>query len=176
MRVRLVFPDIAETTSLGRETILIAQTLVGAGAAVGLLQRPGAPVAGVAQRFLGDAKPAHARSRAAAPVATARWARDAADAVRRERASYDVVCTVGTATWEQDLLRVHAVIRAEQARWPARGGRDYRFARARALVSPVLRPQIAAERAIQRLQLRRDRKSTRLNSSHRIQSRMPSSA
>jgi UDP-glucose:(heptosyl)LPS alpha-1,3-glucosyltransferase len=77
--------------------------------------------------------------------------------VRAARRSYDIVDVAGTTAWEQDVIRVHAVEAAEQRRWPSRGGRGYRFARARAFVAPAVRPKIALARAIERYQFRPDR-------------------
>jgi UDP-glucose:(heptosyl)LPS alpha-1,3-glucosyltransferase len=87
-------------------------------------------------------------------AALARWAGAASRAIRRDRAQYDIACVIGSAGWEHDLVRVHAVIRAEQQRWPERGGRDARAARTRATLAPLLRPHVAVERSIQRLQFR----------------------
>jgi glycosyltransferase involved in cell wall biosynthesis len=152
MQIALAYPDPVETTSLGRETVLIAETLRGHGADVHLYQRPGPARPGVVQHTVGQALAPTSRLRGA--VALGRWAGAASGAIRRDRPQYDIVCVVGSAGWEHDLVRVHAVIRAEQHRWPERGGRDARAARARAALAPVLRPHIAVERSIQRLQFR----------------------
>jgi len=150
MRIALAYPDVGETTSLGRETLLIAKTLGDAGIEVHTYQRPGPDRDGMIQHPVGGAAPV--TSRVGGAIALGRWAGAASRAISRDRARYDVVCAVGTAEWEHDLVRVHAVIRAEQRRWPTRGGRRFRAARSRAALAPLLRPQIAVERAIQRRQ------------------------
>jgi UDP-glucose:(heptosyl)LPS alpha-1,3-glucosyltransferase len=87
-------------------------------------------------------------------IALGHWVTAATRAIGRDRAHYDVTCAIGTAGWGHDLVRAHAVVRAEQRRWPERGGRTMRAAQARATLAPVLRPQVAVERSIQRLQFR----------------------
>jgi D-inositol-3-phosphate glycosyltransferase len=61
---------------------------------------------------------------------------------------------LGVSAWEHDIVHVPAVMAAEQARWPERAGRGYRAAGARAKLAPLLRPEVAAVRAIERLQFR----------------------
>jgi glycosyltransferase involved in cell wall biosynthesis len=153
VRVALAYPDLVETTSLGRETLLIASILDLHGAEVHLYQRPGAPRAGYVQHAVGHETASSTRVGGAA--ALGQWAWEAHRAIRRNRSGHDVVCAVGTATWEHDLVRVHAVVRAEQKRWPERGGRGVRAARMRAALAPALRPHVGVERAIQRAQFRR---------------------
>jgi UDP-glucose:(heptosyl)LPS alpha-1,3-glucosyltransferase len=70
----------------------------------------------------------------------------------RER--FHVVDVRQTAAWEHDIVTVHGVTSAMQRRWPDHGGRDRRAARLRARLAPALRPQVALDRAVQRLQLR----------------------
>jgi glycosyltransferase involved in cell wall biosynthesis len=153
MRLALVQPDLGETTNLGRETLLIAAALQQAGAEVHVYQRPGPSRPTLVQHWVGTAQ-ATPSSRIGSAFALGRWARDASRTVRRDRQPGVVVCAIGTAAWEHDLVRVHAVVRAEQQRWPLRGGTRFRAARARAAVAPLVRPQVAVERAIQRLQFR----------------------
>ena len=52
------------------------------------------------------------------------------------------------------MIHVPAVMAAEQARWPERAGRGYRAAGDRAKLAPLLRPEVAAVRTIERLQFR----------------------
>lgn len=75
-------------------------------------------------------------------------------AIRRDRALYDLVHVSGCSAWEHDVVTVHSVTNAEQQRWPERGGRTYKAARARAGLAPVLWPRIGLLRWVQRLQLR----------------------
>jgi UDP-glucose:(heptosyl)LPS alpha-1,3-glucosyltransferase len=74
--------------------------------------------------------------------------------LRAERSRYDVVDVAGTTAWEHDVIRAHAVQKAELQRWPQRGGRGYRFARVRASLTPVTQPRIALAQTIERLQYR----------------------
>lgn len=75
-------------------------------------------------------------------------------AVRRDRALYDLVHVSGCSAWEHDIVTVHSVTKAEQRRWPERGGRSYKTARTRAFLAPVLWPRTGLLRWIQRRQLR----------------------
>jgi UDP-glucose:(heptosyl)LPS alpha-1,3-glucosyltransferase len=63
-----------------------------------------------------------------------------------------VIDVTGVAAWTADVVTVHGVTKALQRRWPEDSGRGYRAARARAALGPLLRPQIAVARAIERLQ------------------------
>ena len=85
----------------------------------------------------------------------------ATQAIRRRRRDYDVVYVTGAEAWEQDAVRVHAVVKAENRRWPERGGRHFKAARARARLGLLTRPQNMLERSIQRHQFR-DRRFRRL--------------
>jgi UDP-glucose:(heptosyl)LPS alpha-1,3-glucosyltransferase len=90
--------------------------------------------------------------RASVPLAHAIFAYRASRAIARARSDYDVVYVIGSDGWEHDAVRVHSVVRAENRRWPLRGGRHFRAARVRARLAPMTRPQNAVERAIQRRQ------------------------
>src|SRR5207249_4025970 len=91
------------------------------------------------------------------PTVQASFALRATRIVRRNRGHYDVVHVCGHCGWEHDVVRAHGVVRVDQSRWPERGGRSFRAARLRARIGPVLRPQIAVDRTIERLQYRRGR-------------------
>jgi glycosyltransferase involved in cell wall biosynthesis len=92
--------------------------------------------------------------RLAAAVDHGSFAARATQAIRRDRARYDLVYVVGADAWHQDVARVHAVVRAENRRWPDRGGRGFRAARLRARLAPLTWPQNSVERTIQRRQFR----------------------
>lgn len=154
MRVALAYPEVGDTTSLGRETLMIANALIDRGSEVHIYQRPSPARPGLVQHAVGEPTASGRSARVGQAVDAWRWARAANHALAGDRTAYDVVCAVGTAGWVHDLVRVHAVIRAEQQRWPVRGGREFRAARPRAALAPMLRPQIAVERTIQRLQFR----------------------
>jgi UDP-glucose:(heptosyl)LPS alpha-1,3-glucosyltransferase len=74
--------------------------------------------------------------------------------LRAERSHYDLVDVAGTTAWEHDVIRAHAVQKAERRRWPRRAGRGYRLARVRASLTPVTQPRIALAQTIERLQYR----------------------
>jgi glycosyltransferase involved in cell wall biosynthesis len=88
------------------------------------------------------------------PMERATFAFAATRALRRDRHLFDVVDVRQTGAWEHDVVTVHGVIAALQSRWPAEAGPSLRLARLRAAVSPVVRPQIGLDRAIQSHQLR----------------------
>jgi UDP-glucose:(heptosyl)LPS alpha-1,3-glucosyltransferase len=96
----------------------------------------------------------YAEGRFSHPLYVLSFTARATRAVRRDRALYDVVHVSGGSAWEHDVVTVHSVTKAEQQRWPERGGRTYRAARVRAFLSPLLWPRIGLLRWIQRRQLR----------------------
>jgi glycosyltransferase involved in cell wall biosynthesis len=95
--------------------------------------------------------------RFAAPVEHGVFAYHATQTVRQCRSDYDVVYVTGAEAWEQDVVRVHAVVKAENRRWPERGGRNLRAARLRQIASLVTGPQNSLERSIQRHQFKAGR-------------------
>jgi UDP-glucose:(heptosyl)LPS alpha-1,3-glucosyltransferase len=90
--------------------------------------------------------------RFASPLAHASFSYRATRSLKRNRARYDVVYTIGTDAWEADVVRVHAVQRGQNKRWPERAGRSAKGAALRARISPVTRPLNGVERVIQRRQ------------------------
>ena len=60
----------------------------------------------------------------------------------------------GLSAWENDVVFVDAVVRAELERWPSGPGRSYRAAGLRATLAPALNPAVAVRRTVQRLQFR----------------------
>src|SRR5205823_12211413 len=74
--------------------------------------------------------------------------------LRRRRGDFDVGYVIGAEAWEQDVSRVHAVVRAENERWPLRGGRHFKVPRLRGRLGLITRPQSPLERVIQRRQFR----------------------
>ena len=95
-----------------------------------------------------------ASSRMGYPLERGSFALAATRALRRDRHLYDVVDVRQGGALEHDVLTVHGVFKAMQRRWPSEAGRTFRAARLRAFAGPVLRPQIAVDRAIQWWQLR----------------------
>lgn len=155
MRVALVHQGFSLDASLERERVLLAQALVRAGVDVEYYADPrrtktevrGATFRAVEPLLRSDSRLAHA-------VEYGSFARAATAAVRRARERYDVVDVSGTTAWEHDVVRVHAVQKAEERRWPERGGRSFRAARARATLAPFTRPKFGLARLIERLQFR----------------------
>ena len=80
--------------------------------------------------------------------------RGATTQLPEDRASYDVVDVSGTAAWEHDVVRVHAVQLAEQRRWPDGAGRRYRAPRLRAALRRSRTRSCGVARVIERLQFR----------------------
>jgi UDP-glucose:(heptosyl)LPS alpha-1,3-glucosyltransferase len=153
-RVALVQQNFNLRGSLAREGFFLARWLVGRGFEVECYCDPTTRTALGGVRFH-DVRPMlRSQARFAVPVEVASFAAAAGKAVRRNRSRHDVVYVTGTAAWEHDVIRAHAVMRAEQHRWPDRGGRTFRAARLRAELSPALRPVVAVVRTIERLQFR----------------------
>jgi glycosyltransferase involved in cell wall biosynthesis len=102
-----------------------------------------------------DVRPALvSRSRFGYPIELASFAATTTRALRRERGRYDVIDVRNLAAWENDVVFVDAVVRAEQERWPEELGRVYRAAPIRAKLAPALHPAVAVRRTVQRLQFR----------------------
>jgi UDP-glucose:(heptosyl)LPS alpha-1,3-glucosyltransferase len=155
MKVALVFEGFSLASALERERAMLARGLVALGVDVHVYTNVNDRTADVPGTTLHDvARPVPPDGRIAHPWHYAQFGVKATRMVRAARRSYDIVDVAGTTAWEQDVLRVHAVEAAEQRRWPSRGGRDYRFARARGVVAPVVRPKIALARTIERHQFR----------------------
>ena len=158
MRVALVFRNFNMGGSLERDAMLHARALVDAGFDVHAYRNPATSVPELTGVTFHDVRPATvSRSRLGYPLECASFAIAATRAIRRDRARYDIVDVHGTATWEQDVVTVHAVTKAEQRRWPFEAGKEYRAARLRAYLGHFTRPQLGVARSIERLQFRRGR-------------------
>jgi UDP-glucose:(heptosyl)LPS alpha-1,3-glucosyltransferase len=156
VRVALVHPLVGLETSVERNAVFLARGLVELGVEVHwLCERRNDAVAleGVVLHELGARRP-RVPSRLSYPLERGSFGMRATRAIRRARSRFDIVDTRQTAAWEADVLTVHGVALAMQQRWPEETGRDRRAARTRARLAPVLRPQVAFDRAVQRLQLR----------------------
>jgi UDP-glucose:(heptosyl)LPS alpha-1,3-glucosyltransferase len=159
VRVALVHPHFRRSSSLERDTVLLASGLVATGAEVHVYCDPATRTADQAGVTFHDVRPVRlgdepASSRLGHPLERATFARAATHALRRDRALYDVVDVRQTGAWEHDVVTVHGVVAEMQRRWPDETGQVYRAAGLRAAAAPVLRPQIAVDRAIQARQLR----------------------
>jgi glycosyltransferase involved in cell wall biosynthesis len=159
VRVALVHPHFRRSSSLERDTVLLAAGLVSAGAEVHVYCDPATRTADEPGVSFHDVRPIRmgsspASSRLGHPLERASFAHAATQALRRDRRLYDVVDVRQTGAWEHDVVTVHGVVAAMQRRWPVETGRSYRAAGLRATAAPVLRPQIAVDRTIQARQLR----------------------
>lgn len=155
MRVALVFYDFHLEGSLARERVLLARGLAAEGVEVHCYSNPdtrGLNLAGVEFHDVRPARRSSGRVGHAVECGTFAW--KATALLRDHRARYDVIDVAGTSAWEHDVVRAHAVPLSEQRRWPERGGKSFRAARARARAAHVLHPALGVARATQALQLK----------------------
>jgi glycosyltransferase involved in cell wall biosynthesis len=158
MRVALVYRNFNLRGSLERDSVLLARALAGLGVDVHCYCNPNTRSADLAGVTFHDIVPATvSRSRFGYPLECCSFAIAATKALRRDRHLYDVVDVRGIAAWEADVFTVHAVSRGEQRRWPDEAGRGFRAARLRSALAPLVRPENATRRTIERLQFRRGR-------------------
>jgi UDP-glucose:(heptosyl)LPS alpha-1,3-glucosyltransferase len=154
VKVAFVYRNLNRSGSLERDSVFLLEGLAARGVEVHCYCDPGTSVDvdGVVRH---DVVPlTRSRSRLGFPRLRASFAERATRALRRDRDRYDLVHALGVSTWEHDVVHVPAVMAAEQARWPERAGRGYRAAGVRAKLAPLLRPEVAAVRTIERLQFR----------------------
>jgi glycosyltransferase involved in cell wall biosynthesis len=159
VRVALVHPHFSRTSSLERDSVLLAVGLVSHGVDVDVYCDPATRTAGVTGVTFHDVSAVRVGrvstgSRLAHPLERASFAVTATRALRRDRRRYDLVDVRQTGAWEHDVVTVHGVVAAMQGRWPTEAGRTFRAARVRAALAPLVRPQLAVDRAIQAHQLR----------------------
>jgi UDP-glucose:(heptosyl)LPS alpha-1,3-glucosyltransferase len=154
VRVAFVYRNLNRSGSLERDSVFLLEGLAARGVEVHCYCDPGTSVDvdGVVRH---DVVPlTRSRSRLGFPLLRASFAERATKTIRRDRDRYEIVHALGVSTWEHDVVHVPAVMAAEQARWPERAGHGYRAARVRAKLAPLLRPEVAAVRTIERLQFR----------------------
>jgi glycosyltransferase involved in cell wall biosynthesis len=154
VRVAFVYRNLNRSGSLERDSVFLLEGLAARGVEVHSYCDPGTSldVNGVVRH---DVAPlTRSRSRLGRPLLRASFAARATKALRADRDRYDLVHALGVSAWEHDVVQVPAVMAAEQARWPEKGGRGYRAAGTRAKLGPLLRPEVAAVRTIERLQFR----------------------
>jgi glycosyltransferase involved in cell wall biosynthesis len=169
VRVALVHHGFSRDASLERERVLLTENLVRAGVKVDHYADPARTTADVAGATFHPIEPrVRSGSRIGHGIEYGSFARAATAAVRRARERYDIVDVSGTTAWEHDVVRVHAVQKAEERRWPERGGRSFRAARLRAAVAPITRPKFGAARLIERLQFRPGRFGVLLAASNEV--------
>jgi UDP-glucose:(heptosyl)LPS alpha-1,3-glucosyltransferase len=154
VRVAFVYRNLNRSGSLERDSVFLLEGLASRGIELHCYCDPGTSVDidGVVRH---DVVPlTRSRSRLGFPLLRASFAARATRALRADRDRYDLVHALGVSAWEHDVVHVPAVMAAEQARWPERAGHGYRAAGARARLAPILHPEVAAVRAIERLQFR----------------------
>ena len=154
MRLAFVYRNLNRSGSLERDSVFLLEGLAARGVDVHCYCDPGTSVdvEGVVRH---DIVPlTRSRSRLGFPLLRASFAARATKALRADRDRYDLIHALGVSAWEHDVIHVPAVMAAEQARWPERAGRGHRAAGARAKLAPLLRPEVAAVRTIERLQFR----------------------
>jgi glycosyltransferase involved in cell wall biosynthesis len=155
VRVALVFRNFNLEGSLERNTVFAAKGLLDLGVEVHCFCDPLTRTVELAGAQFHDVRPvvrSRARLRYAAECAS--FAAVATKELRKRRADFDIVDVRGASAWEHDVVRVHAVGRAEAERWIEGPGRRYRLPQVRARLSPVVRPRNGVVRAIERLQFR----------------------
>jgi glycosyltransferase involved in cell wall biosynthesis len=155
MRVALVYHDFHLEGSLARGRVLLARGLVATGVEIHCYCNPetrGLDLAGVQFHDVRPARRSSGRVGHAVECGTFAWR--ATELLRKHRDRYDVVDVAGTAGWEHDVVRAHAVQLSEQRRWPERGGKSFRAARARARAAHVLYPALGLARVTQALQFK----------------------
>jgi UDP-glucose:(heptosyl)LPS alpha-1,3-glucosyltransferase len=154
VRVAFVYRNLNHSGSLERDSVFLLEGLAARGIELHCYCDPGTSVDvdGVVRH---DVSPlTRSRSRLGFPLLRASFAARATRALRAERSRYDLVHVFGVSAWEHDVVHVPAVMAAEQARWPQKAGHGYRAAGVRAKLAPLLRPEVGAVRAIERLQFR----------------------
>jgi glycosyltransferase involved in cell wall biosynthesis len=156
MRVALVYEEFRLDRSLARDRVLFAQGLTQLGFEIHVYCDPRQRTADVPGIVFHDvASLPRPPTRIGRALEYASFATAATRRLRADRPRYDIVDVAGTTAWEHDVVRVHAVQKAEQRRWPERGGRGYRFSHLRASLVPVTDPRLGIARAIERAQFRR---------------------
>jgi glycosyltransferase involved in cell wall biosynthesis len=153
MRLALICQNFNARGGVSRDAFMFASALLDRGVEIACYCNPRTSTRLDGVEFH-DVPSAHASlpSRFSMPIAHTAFAYRATRAVARDRGRYDVVLVGGTDAFAHGVVRVHAVVKAENRRWPRRGGRDFRQATLRARLAPVLRPQNGVERLIQRRQ------------------------
>lgn len=155
MRVALVYQDFHLKGSLARERVLLARGLAAQGVEVHSYSNPDTREENLASVQFHDIHPTHRSSgRIGHAVECGTFAWKATRLLREHRSRYDVIDVAGTSAWEHDVVRAHAVPISEQRRWPERGGKSFRAARARARAAHVLYPALGVARVTQALQLK----------------------
>ena len=156
LRVALVYEYFSLEGSHDRLSVLLTRSLVKLGVDVHVYCNPDTRTVDVPGATFHDVPAVlpYADGRLSQPLHILYFGARATRALRRDRARYDLVHVSGCSAWEHDVVTVHSVTKAEQRRWPERGGRTYKAARTRAFLAPLLRPSVGFLLWIQRRQLR----------------------
>jgi glycosyltransferase involved in cell wall biosynthesis len=155
MRVALVCQHFHPYGGVARDAYLFARQLVELGVEIDCYGNPRTSVPAPGVTFHPVDVPRFAiRHRLSVPLEHTMFVRRAAEAIRRRRTDFDVVYAIGAEALEPDVSRVHAVVKAENRRWPSRGGRHFKYAGLKARLMPLTGPQNALERTIQKHQFK----------------------
>lgn len=98
--------------------------------------------------------PVFSGSRLGLPLARGSFALAATRALRRDRAAYDIIDVCGTSAWEHDVITVHGVTNALLDEWWDQVGDGRRLGGLRRRLAPLLRPEVALGRIVEKLQFR----------------------
>jgi UDP-glucose:(heptosyl)LPS alpha-1,3-glucosyltransferase len=155
LRVALVHRNFSLDGSLERDAVLLARSLVKLGLDVHFYDNPETRAAEAPGVTFHDVHPLTvSNSRLGWPIERGSFAVRATRKLQEDRSQYDIIHVSGIAAWTHDVVTVHAVTTAGQRRWVEQAGPHYRAARLRSRVAPVLRPQTALTRTVERLQFR----------------------
>lgn len=156
MRIAFVYRNFSRAGSLERDSVFLVEGLARRGVEMHCYCDPNTRHVNLPGVAFHDVEAAvRSRSRFGYPLERGTFAARATRALRRDRDRYDLIHVFGVSAWEHDVVSVPAVMAADQRRWPKEGGVGYRVARARAALAPVLRPEVAVVRTVERLQFRR---------------------
>src|SRR5690349_4202795 len=152
--IALVYRNFGVRGSLERDHVFLARALAARGFAVhcfGLPERRTATDDTVVHHDVRARVSRGGRLGYAVECATFAW--HATRAIRALRGQFAIVDVSGTDCWEQDVVTVHAVGKAEDERVAELSARD----RFRTTLAPVLAPRQLHVAAVERLQFRNAR-------------------
>jgi glycosyltransferase involved in cell wall biosynthesis len=153
LRLALVYAHLHLGASLPRQQVELARYLVRAGHEVHVYYHEAGSevdlVPGACFHSVPASKPSG--SRLGLPLHVASFAWNATRMLQQDRAAYDVVHGRGMSTWEQDIVHVTGVVKAEIARDRAARDDDQGLARRfKDLLLPAAAPIVLVRQAIER--------------------------
>jgi len=158
MRIALVYRNFNLSGSLERDEVFLARGLIELGHDVHCYGNPKTSTTEIPGATFHDVRPwIVSTSRLGLPLERASFALGATRALRQDRGSYDVIDVCGVSAWEHDVVTVHGVTSAGTRTWWRDVGANRRLRRTRKRLGPILRPDIAVGRAIEKLQFRTGR-------------------